>query len=1063
MTERQLHLQLREHCSIHSMRRIRMILAGCFVFALLANPDSSCAQLIPVFQNDAIKYSHIVPISGDGRYVAVNSEAGVVVWDLDQNKIVRQVEGNVEVGALSKDASYLAVVSKEQERADLVIWNLLTGERTRYYSGAANRHGSSLIAFSEDNTCVQCNGRQFAVIGRGKSKPIDRHGDSKLFGTDAKCETLAVAGETTGTVELFDTKTGESKGILKHGHSRFVRLSMSADGKLLAIMVRTSDYSADALFRIEFWNVQAMECVKSYDLPKDSRDTFSLSPDGKRFVTFERDDRLSSNESGIFRDVESLKPLLKSELRSYDSFAISANSPTFVAIQMQGDSRYHIVRWRLETGEQISRASIAEANCSIQRAQVSGDLTRILVQGSFPESPRLKSLTGEKPSQSRDMMGVSIWDSPSQSWIGCIQGITDDNETWDTDRGGTTIANRGDKTIELVDTAIGKIKRKLLVGSSMTCVRLSGDGKVAAACVGKEIVVFNTTNGKRLQKLKVPDKDVVNYSQLGAMAINGDGSLIAVSGSGSKQAILIFDALTGELKRTLRNQQYLVGMDMTADGKFLAVEGDDINVWDIEKELWIGKVASNPAISKGFALLGSGRQILQVRRDHLELLDIKNGREICSIYFKGTDGDCLCVTPDGLFDGSREAVESLAFIIPGTLETRPAELFQQTLWRPGLLGQLLRGFEPEKPDDVISTLPPEVGITMLEVEPDRLSELKLRVQASERENSPIQKFRLLVDGRPFGSDIEVSAEMKKPSTPGGLAFEVQRSLVPGSHRVRMVAYTDKVHAVSDEVLVRITGDAPTTDLRPELNILAIGISEYQDQTRTLNFADDDALALQAALTKCSSGLFASIDSKVITNQDATRRGIYAGLEWLRDKMQARTNSVGIVFFAGHGVKGDDSDALYFLTHDSQSNNLASTAIQADSLRQQLNSIPGRLLVVLDSCHSAEIVSNRTRSQGELTDQLLRDLTAEDSGLIVLCSSLGNQKSIENEKLGHGVFTSALIEALEGKALLSKDGAVYVDSIIAYVSGRVRELSSGNQIPVSKRPATVRDFPISRPK
>ena len=123
---------------------------------------------------------------------------------------------------------------------------------------------------------------------------------------------------------------------------------------------------------------------------------------------------------------------------------------------------------------------------------------------------------------------------------------------------------------------------------------------------------------------------------------------------------------------------------------------------------------------------------------------------------------------------------------------------------------------------------------------------------------------------------------------------------------------------------------------------------------------------------------------------------------------------------------------------------------------------GRLMLILDACHAGDIGKEKTRSSGELTDQLLRDLTAEENGLIVICSALGHQKAQESREFKHGMFTQALVEAMAGKATKTADGAVYLDSVIAYVNNRVRDLTKGYQSPVAGRPLAVRDFPISKP-
>lgn len=63
-----------------------------------------------------------------------------------------------------------------------------------------------------------------------------------------------------------------------------------------------------------------------------------------------------------------------------------------------------------------------------------------------------------------------------------------------------------------------------------------------------------------------------------------------------------------------------------------------------------------------------------------------------------------------------------------------------------------------------------------------------------------------------------------------------------------------------------------------------------------------------------------------------------------------------------------------------------------------------ILLIVDVCHSGAIGGEKTRSAGELTDKLVRDLTAEENGLIVYASALGHQKAQQSREFQHGLFT-----------------------------------------------------------
>jgi hypothetical protein len=98
----------------------------------------------------------------------------------------------------------------------------------------------------------------------------------------------------------------------------------------------------------------------------------------------------------------------------------------------------------------------------------------------------------------------------------------------------------------------------------------------------------------------------------------------------------------------------------------------------------------------------------------------------------------------------------------------------------------------------------------------------------------------------------------------------------------------------------------------------------------------------------------------------------------------------------------------------------------------------------------------------LTDDLVRDLVTDDYGVIVMASSTGRESSLENNAERQSNFTLALVEGLSGKADYNKDKVVYLNELDTYVAERVKELTKGQQHPVTARPASVRSFPLARP-
>jgi uncharacterized caspase-like protein len=194
----------------------------------------------------------------------------------------------------------------------------------------------------------------------------------------------------------------------------------------------------------------------------------------------------------------------------------------------------------------------------------------------------------------------------------------------------------------------------------------------------------------------------------------------------------------------------------------------------------------------------------------------------------------------------------------------------------------------------------------------------------------------------------------------------------------------------------------------------------------------------------------------LTNQQATRRSVLQGLTWLRREMTQA--DVSVLFYSGHGVK-DDTSMFYLLPVDGDPQDLLSTAVSGNQFKDVLAAIPGRVLVLLDACHAGAAGGDRRKDAS--TDDLIRDLVTDDYGVIVMCSSMGREYSMESDDHRQGYFTLAMIEALAGQADYNQDGLVYLTEIDTYLADRVKTLTQGRQHPVTSKPATIRSFPLTR--
>lgn len=401
-------------------------------------------------------------------------------------------------------------------------------------------------------------------------------------------------------------------------------------------------------------------------------------------------------------------------------------------------------------------------------------------------------------------------------------------------------------------------------------------------------------------------------------------------------------------------------------------------------------------------------------------------------------------------------------------QTHPAERFRPSLYQPALLkylipaGDLPRAMAMAQKFDkalvattnIADVIPPEVtldgfGETELKVEKEVLT---VRATAKSGKHG-VKSMRLLVDGRPYkGKEGIRTFDKPDPGADATATWDVP--LDPGTHTVAVIADTGVSRGMSKVGLAVRSGDPP----RPNLYVLAMGVSKYPAGVNSLTYCATDAQMLAAAFQKYSKPLFDEIEVKILPNELCTKKGMREGLDWLKSKMKSK--DVGIVTFSGHGSR-DLGGGFYLVPADvDPSDDSNRSCMSGEEFKSRLDAMPGRLVAILDACHSGTVGDDGKKPPR--ADALVRELTAEDSGVIVMCASLGREYAIESGVCKAGFYTLALVEGMEGSGDVDGDGVIYLHELDLYASKRVQQLSHGAQNPTFSRPASVRPFPIAKP-
>ncbi|MBL8632154.1 MAG: caspase family protein [Myxococcales bacterium] len=247
--------------------------------------------------------------------------------------------------------------------------------------------------------------------------------------------------------------------------------------------------------------------------------------------------------------------------------------------------------------------------------------------------------------------------------------------------------------------------------------------------------------------------------------------------------------------------------------------------------------------------------------------------------------------------------------------------------------------------------------------------------------------------------------------------------------------------------LRLRNGAP--EQRPALYVLAIGVSRYRSaDIPSLRFAAKDASDLASTLQRQRDLLYREINHRILSDSQATKAQVLAGFQWLAQEVN--TDDTAVLFLAGHGTNDPDG-MYYFLPADSEADR--ATMISASELQDALRLIRGRVVLLLDTCHSGNVLGRRSMNR------LINELTSENR-IVVFAASTGDQVARESPAWKNGAFTKALVEGLRGVADYAEDNQLSVSELETWTSVRVGQLTQGMQTPTLAKPNAAPDYVIA---
>lgn len=435
--------------------------------------------------------------------------------------------------------------------------------------------------------------------------------------------------------------------------------------------------------------------------------------------------------------------------------------------------------------------------------------------------------------------------------------------------------------------------------------------------------------------------------------------------------------------------------------------------------------------------------------------------EALALYAPQEGQKWILWTPTGYFDAAADADT----LIGWTVNRGPARAalhystgrFQQLYRRPEIIDKALTAAKPlpaPSPQRVLAAAPPVVRIVSIGQTP----ELKLRVAYQlqwplETAEDHVQVLGSLSEGPQFRGGRGFAANARDDV--------LELDVAPGDSDplLRLVAQSSD-HELSDPVIFQTNGLKPTPGQGGEpggLNVLLIGVSKYKDAgIAQLDFADADAQALAVKMNLQKGGIYRDVNVTSLSNADATKDKILAAMQALPNAKGAHDTTV--VFLAGHGTLQDKNVMVnglpgverkfYFLPHDATLDGdqvKPASAISEDEIADAfLGRIDGNKVLFLDACRSGQWGAQYGTS-------IAQSLKSKSLRLIMYAASTDRQLALESTEYrgGHGAFTAALLEALDGDQRFPryKPAEFTPRELAVWFDRRVPELTAGKQTPV----------------
>ena len=1012
-------------------------------------------------QNGHSKSINHLEISQDSKFIlSTASDNTAKLWDSKTGKLLRTLDGHSH---FVSSARFLTGGNKAYTSSwdkSIKFWDLYSGKCLKTFN--CSTEAITSLSISADEKTIAFNtieGQVKLIDAETGTEILSFKGAEQVSEVEFYSNGKLIAGACgDNTVKIWDTKKGKVVQILKGAGGSLTHI------KFLPNKPQICGLSEDNCLRI--WDItqsRALQTLKAMDDLEGNFAhlcSFAFNGNGTRLT--------ASSEKGalITWDAQSGKQLLFNRVSRYklENLCISPDSSFLLtsnlnSISIRPPSNPKIQNEIRPISSIINNVCFSSDNKKILIASANGHFRLIdAANGRLLKDIEAHDYGCEKAIFSPDQKfilscgkdkQIKLWDMNTLRLVKTYEGHTDVVTSLSFRPDGKYFASgSADHSVKFWDTNTGQVMRDFTDHTArVSSVSISPDGtSIASASADQTVKIWNIEKGTMTINLDAHTNDVWD------VCYSSDGKFLA-SASADK-TIKIWNVKDYSLLKNLEgHSDYVFNLEFSPDNTQLASAS-----WDKTIRLWNLVNGQSTVFSghqnyvRSVAFSPDGKFLISGGTDtQLKVWDAKAGQELLNLVALDNGQDVVITCTNGLFDGTEKGIQSSLHYVQG-YDILPLESFYEKCYSPDLWKNVITSkikIKTEVNVDNTIKMPPLVRFAIKSgdfnvedgIYQSSKAEVSINVEAVDQ-GGGIDEIRLYLNGKlcettSRGFKIAVAEGDKKTKN-----FSLLLS--SGENVLKATAFNkDRTESVPSSITINYNG-APTP---PDLYVISVGINNYKNASMNLNYAAADAKSFEEAITKGAKPIFKKIILKTLTDAEFTKINFSSIFKDVAKA--AKPEDVFVLYYAGHGVTADDpktsKSEFYMVPFDvtqlyGAEDALASKGISFAELQEYTRSIQAqKQLLILDACQSGAAV-DLLATRGAASQKAVVQL-ARSAGVAILAASGSEQLATEVAELGHGIFTYALVEALNGKTeKTNEEHKVSVNQIRSYLEDRVPELT-----------------------